>query len=52
MSIKILINLHNSPFTVSVNKYEGTCNTIYDPYTQIYVPNEIKNMNVKVFNLM
>ena len=38
------------PFTVSINKCRGSCNTIDDPYTQIRVSNKIKNVNIKVFN--
>ena len=38
------------PFTVSVNKCSGSCNTIDDPYVRVCVPNEVKNGNVKVFN--
>ena len=30
----------------------GSCNTINDPCTQVCVPIEVKNMNVKVFNLI
>ena len=45
------------PFTVSVNKYGGICNTIICitcnyPYAHVCVQNRVKNMNVKVFNLM
>ena len=40
------------PFTVGVNKCGASCNTIDDLYAQIFVPNKIKNMNVKVFILM
>ena len=40
------------PFTVRANKCSGNCNTINDPYTQVCVPNKVKNLNVKVFNLM
>ena len=39
-------------FTVSVNKCGGSCNTIDDPYAGVCVPNNVKNMNAKVFNLM
>ena len=39
-------------FTVSVNKCHGSCNTTDDPYTRVSVPNKVKNMNIKVFNLM
>ena len=38
-------------FPVSVNNYGGKFNTIDDPHT-IDVPDRVKNMNVKVFNLM
>ena len=40
------------PFTVSVNKYCGSCNTIADLYARVGVPNKVKIMNVKVLNLM
>ena len=36
----------------SVNKCGGTCNTIDDPYAEVCIPNKVKNMNIKVFNLM
>ena len=32
--------------------YPISCNTINDTYAKIYVPEKIKNTNVKVFNLM
>ena len=52
-----LININSNealfyPFFVSANKSAGSCNTVDDPYGRIFVPNKIKNMNVKVFNLM
>ena len=31
-------------FTVSVNKYGGSCNTIDHPYARACVPNNVKNM--------
>ena len=40
------------PYSIKVNKCEGSCNTINDPYAKTCVPDEIKNTNVKVFNLM
>ena len=40
------------PFTVSVNNCAEICNTIDDPYARVCVRNKVKNMNVKVFNLM
>ena len=38
-------------FTVSVNKCGRICNTIDDPYALICVPNEVKSMNGKAFNI-
>ena len=40
------------PFSIKVNKFSGNCNDINDPYARICVPDIIKNLNVKVFNLM
>ena len=39
-------------FTVSVNKCGRICNIIDHPYARVCVPNEVKNMNAKVFNLI
>ena len=40
------------PYSITINKCKGSCNTINDPYTKLCVSNTIKNINVKVFNLM
>ena len=40
------------PFSIKVNKCSGNCNNINDPYAKICVPDIVKNLNVKVFNLM
>ena len=40
------------PYSIDINKCKGSCNKINDPYAKIYVPDEIKNTNAKVFNLM
>ena len=40
------------PFRIKVNKYTGNCNNIGDPYAKICVPDVVKNLSVKVFNLM
>ena len=40
------------PYSVKVNKCSGNCNNINDPYSKLCVPDVVKNMNVKVFNLM
>ena len=38
------------PFSISVNKC--SCSNINDPYAKLCVPDVVKNINVKVFNLM
>ena len=43
---------HFYPFPVTVNKCGRSCDTIDNAYAQVCVPNKVKNMNVKVFNLM
>ena len=40
------------PFSIKVNKCSGSSNNINDPYTKLCVPDVVKNINVKVFNLM
>ena len=52
-----VININNNnpvfyPFSVKVNKYSGNCNNINDPYARLCVPNVVKNISLKVFNLM
>ena len=39
------------PYIIKVNKCSGSCNNINNPYAEIYVPDVIKNINVKVVNL-
>ena len=53
--ININININNPmfyPFSIKVNKCSGNCNDINDPYVRICVPDVIKDVNVKVFNLI
>ena len=40
------------PFSIKINKCSGNCNNIYNPYAKICVPDVIKDLNVKVLNLM
>ena len=40
------------PFSIKINKCSGNCNNINDPYSQICVPEVVKNLNIKAFNLM
>ena len=39
-------------FSIKVNKCNGNCNNIDDPYAKVCVPDIVKNLNVIVFNLM
>ena len=39
------------PFIIKINKCNGNCNNNDDPYAKICVPDVIKDLNVKVFNL-
>ena len=40
------------PYIIKVNKCSGSCSNINDPYAKLCVPDIIKNINVKVFNLI
>ena len=40
------------PFNIKTSKCSGSCNNINYPYPIICVPDIVKNLNVKVFNLM
>ena len=40
------------PDGIRVNKCSGNCNNVNDAYARLCVPDIIKNINVKVFNLM
>ena len=40
------------PFSIKTSKCSGSCNNINDPYAKMCVPDVVKNLNVKVFNLM
>ena len=51
----INVNTNNPvfyPFSVKVNKCSGNCNNISDPYSRLCVPDVVKNINLKVFNLV
>ena len=39
------------PFSIKTSKCGGSCNNIIDPYAKICVPDVVKMLNVKVFNL-
>ena len=40
------------PFSIKINKCSGSCNNINNPYANICVPDVIKDLNGRVFNLM
>ena len=39
-------------FSIKTSKSSGSCNNINDPYAKMCVPGVIKDLNIKVFNLM
>ena len=52
-----IININSNepvfyPFSIKTSKCSGSCNNINDPYAKICVPNVMKDLNVKVINLM
>ena len=52
-----VINLNTTeplfyPHSIKINRCKGSCNTIDNPYAKTCVPDQIKDANVKVFNLM
>ena len=51
----ININTNNPifyPFSIKLNKCSDNCNNINNPYAKVCVPDVIKGLNVKLFNLM
>ena len=51
----ININSNNPifyPFSIKINKCSGNCNNINNPHATICVPGVVKDLNVKLFNLM
>ena len=52
-----IININSNgpscyPYSILVNKCSGSCNNINDPYAIFCISNVVKNINIKVFNLM
>ena len=52
-----VVNVNNNnpifyPFSIKTSKSSGNCNNINDPYSKNCVPDIIKNVNIKLFNLM
>ena len=51
----INVNINNPvfyPFSIKTSKSSGNCNNIDDAYAKIYVPDVVKDLKVKVFNLI
>ena len=40
------------PFSIKTSKCSGSCNNINDPCAKLCVPSVVKNINIKVVNLM
>ena len=40
------------PCSIKIKKFRGSSNNINDPYAKMYVPDVVRNINVKVFNLI
>ena len=52
-----IININSNeptfnPYSIEANKFSCSYNNINDPYSKLCVPDVVKNINVKVFNLM
>ena len=39
------------PLSIKTSKCSDSCNNINDPYAKMCVPDVIKNLNIKVFNV-
>ena len=40
------------PFSIKVNKCNGNCNNINDPYARICIPDTVNNLDAKAFNVI
>ena len=40
------------PYSIKTSRCSDSCNNINDPYAKLCVPDVVKNINIKVFNLM
>ena len=52
-----IVNVNSSDpvffaFSIKTSKCSGSCSTINDPYAKFCVPDVVKNLNIKVFNLL
>ena len=52
-----IININSNehlfyPYSIHVNKGSGSCNNINDPYVKLCAPDVVRNINIKILNLM
>ena len=47
-----LNEIHYYPFMVSLDRFGGRCDTVEDPFGRIYIPSEVEDVNLKVFNII
>ena len=40
------------PFIIKTSKCRGSCNKVNDRYAKLCLPDIVKNLNAKIFNLM
>ena len=40
------------PFVISINRCNGSCNIVEDPFGKIRALNKMEEVNLKVFNLI
>ena len=40
------------PFSIKTSKYSGSRNNINDAYAKLWIPDVVKNINLKDFNVM
>ena len=40
------------PFSIKTSKCSGSCNNINNPLAKLCVPDVVKNLNIKVFNIV
>ena len=46
------MELHQYPFTNSMSRCDGRCNSLEDPFGRICVPNKVEDVNLKVINVI
>ena len=44
--------MHYYPFAVRLGRYVGSCNALNDLSNKVCVPNETKDLNLSVFNMI